>query len=72
MDNLGTQRALDIVWGGKAIAEEVGLTKRQTYHLLGSGLIPAQKIGSKWCASRAGLRSFFERALGMGATHNGS
>lgn len=38
------------VWGAKAIGKELGLTARQTFHLLERGLLPAKKIGDKWVA----------------------
>jgi hypothetical protein len=50
---------LDLLWGDDAIAEELNLSRRQAYHQLESGRLPARKHSGKWCASRAGLRRFF-------------
>lgn len=45
----------DIVWGAGPIGEVVGLTAKQTYHLLEGGRLPAKKIGDRWVASRRRL-----------------
>ena len=45
----------DVVWGAAAIATVINKTKRQAFHLLESGLLPARKIGKQWCASRTKL-----------------
>ena len=50
----------DLLWGVDSIADEIGRTPRQVYYLLEGGQLPAQKIGGRWCASRARLRKFFE------------
>jgi hypothetical protein len=50
---------LDLLWGVDAIAKELGLTRRQAYHQLESGRLPARKQSGKWCASRRGLQRFF-------------
>jgi hypothetical protein len=52
-------RKLDLLWGVDAIAKELNLTRRQAYHQLESGRLPARKQSGKWCASRQGLRRFF-------------
>ena len=46
----------DVVWGAASIAREIGLDRQSTYHLLSRRLIPAQRIGRRWVASRARLR----------------
>ncbi len=51
--------ATDLVWEVKPIAEAIGRTPRQAYHLLETGRLPARKVGGRWCASRSGLRKFF-------------
>ena len=51
---------LDLLWGVDAIAAELNLTRRQTYHQLESGRLPARKQGGKWVSSRAGIRRYFE------------
>jgi hypothetical protein len=50
---------LDLVWGVSAIAKELNLSSRQTYHQLETGTLPARKHCGKWVASRSGLRKFF-------------
>jgi hypothetical protein len=46
----------DLVWGADAIGAVIGRTKRQVFHLLGSGAIKsAKRIGGRWVASRAAL-----------------
>ncbi len=53
-------RGLEIVWEAAGIGKEINLSPRQTYHLLERGAIRAAKrIGGRWCADRAGLRSQF-------------
>jgi hypothetical protein len=51
--------SLDLLWGVDAIAAELNLTRRQTYHQLESGRLPARKHAGKWVASRRGLRACF-------------
>lgn len=51
---------LDLLWGAKAIASELGRTEKQTFHLLERGQIPAKKIGAQWVANRNTLRKHFE------------
>jgi hypothetical protein len=54
----------DLLWGVDAIADEIGLTRRQTYYQLESGRLPAMKQAGKWTASRSGLRTHFGKILG--------
>jgi hypothetical protein len=56
--------ACDLVWEVEGIAEEVGLPVRVAYHLLRTRVLPAQKIGGKWCSSRTALRKHFAGVLG--------
>lgn len=49
-----------LAWGCEAIAEEIGRTPRQTFHMLTRGELPAKKVGGRWVASRKKLREFFE------------
>lgn len=46
---------LDLIWGADDIAKAIGLNRRQTYHLLEGGHLPAKRVGGKWVASRAKL-----------------
>lgn len=50
---------LGLVWGVAKIAELIGRTRRQTYHLLSCGAVPAAKIGNRWVTSRESLRQTF-------------
>ena len=55
--------AADLLWGVEEIAEAIGRSRRQTFHMLQNSRIPARKIGAFWCASRAGLRQHFDSLL---------
>lgn len=48
---------IDLVWGAKAIGQEINRNARQTYWLLESGRLPAKKIGDQWVAERGKLRA---------------
>jgi hypothetical protein len=50
--------APELIWGVRAIGEEIGLTSRQTFHLLEQGHLPATHVGKKWCSERTALREF--------------
>lgn len=50
---------LDLIWGAAAIGEEIGQSRTATYYMLGSGKLPARKVGDKWVAVRSRLREFF-------------
>jgi hypothetical protein len=46
----------DLIWGAAGIAQVLGLTERQAFHLLESKkLASAKKVGGRHCASRAKL-----------------
>lgn len=45
----------DLVWGAEGVAQVLGLNKRQAFFLLEKKKIPAQKVGGRWCVSRARL-----------------
>ena len=62
MKQRSRQGGLDLIWGGRAIGEEVGLTERQAVRLLELGALPGVKIGGKWCARRDELHALFSRA----------
>jgi hypothetical protein len=55
--------ATDLLWGVEDIAEAIGRSRRQTFHMLQNGRIPARKIGAFWCASRSALRRHFNALL---------
>jgi hypothetical protein len=49
----------DLLWGGKAVAAELGIKTRKAFYLLDTGAIPARKINGLWVASRRQLRAHF-------------
>jgi hypothetical protein len=54
------QEHLDLLWGAEAIAKALNLkNRRQAFHLLEGGKIPARKVGNQWVASRQKLREHF-------------
>ena len=50
--------APELIWGVRAIGEEIGLTSRQAFYLLEQGHLPATHVGKKWCSERTALRKF--------------
>jgi hypothetical protein len=56
--------APDLVWGCAAIAKTIGRSERSTFHLLSQQLLPAKRVGGRWCASR---RKLIETLTGDGA-----
>lgn len=54
---------LDLIWGARRIADALGVTVRQAFHMLESGQLPmARQIGNRWVVSRKALQAFFEEA----------
>jgi hypothetical protein len=53
----------DLVWGVEAIGREINWNRRQTYHLLESGKLPARKFAGRGVASASGLRIFFSNLI---------
>jgi hypothetical protein len=49
----------DFVWGAAAIGAVIGTDARAAFRLLDKQLIPAVKVGRKWCSSRAALKAHF-------------
>jgi hypothetical protein len=47
--------APDLVWGAIAIARVIGRSERSTFHMLERNLLPAKRVGGRWCASRRKL-----------------
>lgn len=45
----------DLVWGATEIARVIGRSTRSTFHLLERELLPAKRVGGRWCASRRKL-----------------
>ncbi|MEQ1951366.1 DNA-binding protein [Mesorhizobium sp. CN2-181] len=61
MDDTKTENDLELIWGGEAIARELGRKLRITQHMLEKGHIKgAKKVCGRWCVSRHALRKFFE------------
>lgn len=50
----------DLLWGVRAIAEELGMKDRQVYYQLEKGQLPGGKSGETWVASRQALRAYFQ------------
>ena len=50
---------IGLVWGGAAIGQAIGVSPRPAFYLLENGLIPAKKVGTRWCATREDLRRHF-------------
>ena len=51
---------LDLLWGARQIARELGISPRQCVYLLERKKLPAQKLGNLWVVARARLRKFFK------------
>jgi hypothetical protein len=59
---------LDLVWGAAEIGRLIRRTRRQVFHMLEKGQIPAaRKIGGCWVISRSAL----QRQFCGGVTDNG-
>jgi hypothetical protein len=51
---------LDLVWGVQAIADIIGRSYQQTYHLIATGKLPMVKqVGERYVVSRKKLIAFF-------------
>lgn len=55
---------LDLIWGVKAIAAELGIPERRAFYLVENGRLPAKKEGRLWVSSRSALRRHYADALG--------
>ena len=53
------QSSIDLVWGAKSIADEIGVGHRKAFYLHERGAIPARKVRCRWVAERSKLREFF-------------
>lgn len=57
---MASSKNLDLVWGVQEIADIIGRTYRQTYHMIQTGSLPMVKqVGQRYVASRAKLIAFF-------------
>ena len=63
--------APELIWGVRAIGEEIGLTMRQTFNLLEHGHLPATQVGRKWCSERTALRGFILGKINSAPTAKG-
>ncbi|EJC69375.1 hypothetical protein Rleg5DRAFT_5166 [Rhizobium leguminosarum bv. viciae WSM1455] len=55
--------SLDLIWGVEEIADLIGRTERQTYHMIKKGHLPMVKqVGERYVASRQKLIAFFMEA----------
>jgi len=54
------KESLDLVWGVQAIADIIGRTYQQTYHMIRTGHMPIVKQrGERYYVSRKKLIAFF-------------
>ena len=53
------QKAPRLIWGVNGIAAYIGRTRRQTEHMIVTGVLPARQAGRRWYASPAALDAFF-------------
>jgi hypothetical protein len=51
--------ASDLLWGARAIGDEIGRSPGKIYYMLEKGLIPGKKMGGTWTSSRSALRAHF-------------
>ncbi len=58
----------DLCYGADAIAEHIGIERRQVYHLHDTGSLPTFKIGWKVCARRSALDAWLAKQE-EGAAH---
>ena len=52
--------ATDLLDGMPAIAKFYGCSERRGYYLAENKLIPAFKVGEKWCARKSTLRAHID------------
>ena len=61
IENSSPSVGLDLIWGVREIAKAICRPERATFYLLETGkILPARKIGGRWCSSRSGLKKFFD------------
>jgi len=57
---MSEQENLDLIWGIRGIAEAIGRSYQQTYHMIASGKLPiVKRIGERYVVSRSKLTAFF-------------
>jgi hypothetical protein len=57
--NAAPTLADDLLWGVRAIADELGIDVRRAYYMLQRQHLPGIKCGTLWVASRSALRARF-------------
>ncbi|WP_420408284.1 hypothetical protein [Hoeflea sp.] len=57
---MSESKELDLVWGVQPIADIIGRSYQQTYHMIATGKLPMVKqIGERYVVSRQKLVDFF-------------
>jgi hypothetical protein len=64
---LGRRVRDDLLRGIEEIADEIGLTPRQTHYALTKGRIPAARDGNSWVASKETLRDHYKKLTAKSA-----
>ena len=65
-----SELAADLLDGMPAIAKFYGCTERRGYYLAENKLIPAFKVGEKWCARKSTLQNPYREAGGEPCLNN--
>jgi hypothetical protein len=58
MNDCGTEREAEPIWGADAIGRVIRKNRRQTFWLLQNRMLPARKVGSLWVSERQALLAF--------------
>lgn len=59
-ETYGEPVAPDLLFGAEAIADTLGLTRRQVYHAVACSHLPAFRIGATICARRSTLERWLD------------
>lgn len=46
----------DLIWGARAIAQEIGRGERQMFYMLERGELDAKKVCGRWVSTKSKLR----------------
>ena len=60
--NAANDNERDLLMGASAIADFLGITRRQAYRLIHDDIIPSFKLGGTVAARRSSLRSWMDAA----------
>lgn len=60
--NSANDNERDLLMGASAIADFLGITRRQAYRLIYDGIVPSFKLGGTVAARRSSLRSWMNAA----------